>query len=133
MMIEVLPLPTLVTCGALAVYFWNLGRVGQARVKYGIDAPAISGHPDFDRVIRVQMNMTEQLPFFLPSLWLFSFLVSAHWAALLGLFWIIGRILFSLGYYKDPGMRGRGFVLSIGCSIVLLCGALVGAVLQLLQ
>jgi len=40
----------------------------------------MAGHPDFDRVFRVQMNTLEWMPIFLPVLWLFALYVS-DWAA----------------------------------------------------
>ena len=36
----------------------------------GIDAPAMTGHPEFERAVRAHANTLEWLPIFLPSLWL---------------------------------------------------------------
>ena len=44
--------------------------VGRARGRYGVAAPATSGHPVFERYYRVQMNTVESLIVFLPALWL---------------------------------------------------------------
>ena len=66
------PWTALVTIAALLVYFYMGLRVGRARGKYGIAAPAISGHPDFERDFRIHANTLEWLPLFLVSLWLFS-------------------------------------------------------------
>ncbi len=52
-----------------------------------IKAPAISGHPDFERYFRVQANTLEWMPIFLPSLWLFALYVSDMGAAAIGLVW----------------------------------------------
>ncbi len=38
--------------------------VGKARGTYGIDAPAITGHPVFERYYRVQQNTLENLVLF---------------------------------------------------------------------
>ena len=62
----------LVTCLALLFYFFTSIQVSKARTAFGIKVPAISGHPDFERVFRVQMNTLEWMPVFLPSLWLFA-------------------------------------------------------------
>ena len=64
--------PALVTLLALLVYFWIMIRAGAARGKHGIKAPAITGHPDFERKLRVQQNSLELLIMFIPSLWIFS-------------------------------------------------------------
>ena len=64
--------PALVTLLALFVYFWILLRAGSARSKHDIKAPAITGHPEFERKLRVQQNTLELLILFIPSLWIFS-------------------------------------------------------------
>jgi hypothetical protein len=40
---------------------------GQARGRYGVKAPAVTGHPIFERWMRVQQNTIEQLVVFLPA------------------------------------------------------------------
>lgn len=114
----------LVTILALLVYFFMGLRVGQARGKFNIAAPATSGHPEFEKAFRIHANTLEWLPLFLVSLWLFS----AYWgdvpAAIIGLVWIVGRILYLTGYSKAPELRGRGFGIQALATGVLLFGAL---------
>ena len=66
------PLVALVTVVALMLFAWQGFRVGSARSRYGVEAPATTGHPDFERHFRVQANTLEGLVLFLPSLWLFA-------------------------------------------------------------
>jgi glutathione S-transferase len=106
--------------------------VGWARGKYGVKAPAITGHPVFERFFRVQQNTLEQLVMFVPSVWLFGSYVDPNWAALLGLVWLVARVLYLLGYVKDPAKREVGFLLTALPNIVLLLGALWGAGRQLM-
>lgn len=126
-------LVVIVTLVSLLVYFWMGVRVAPARRKYGIEAPAIHGHPDFERVFRVQQNTLEWLPLYLPSLWLFAFYWNDLLAAALGLVWIVGRILYALGYAKAAGGRGTGFLIQVLATGVLLFGALAGAVMAYAQ
>lgn len=121
-------LTALVTCLALLFYFFTSIRVAKARVAFGIKAPAITGHPDFERVFRVQMNTLEWLPFFLPSLWLFAIYIGDAAAAVLGLVWIAGRILYMIGYTQAAEKRGRGFGIQAMAAGVLWLGAL-GAII----
>ena len=88
----------LVTLLALILYFWLCFRVAQARVKFGVKAPATTGHPDFERAFRIQMNTLEWMPIFLPAIWLAAIYVSDIGAALIGVVWIAGRVLYTLGY-----------------------------------
>jgi len=73
----------LVTCLAVAFFFFTTTQVSRARAAFGIKAPATSGHPDFERVFRVQMNTLEWMPIFLPALWLFAIYVGDAAAATL--------------------------------------------------
>ena len=98
----------LVTLLAVLFYTYASSRVARARQKFGVLAPAMSGHPDFDRVFRVQMNTLEWMPIFLPLLWLFAFYVSDIAAALLGLVWIAGRILYLVSYTQAAAKRVAG-------------------------
>jgi glutathione S-transferase len=118
----------LVTCLALAVYLHTSVRVARARATFGVKAPAITGDPDFERVFRVQMNTLEWLPIFLPALWLFAIYISDTIAAVLGLVWIAGRILYMVGYSKAADKRGRGFAVQSSATILLWLGA-TGAIL----
>ena len=90
----------LITCLTVMFYFCTSVLVGRARTKFGVKVPAISGNADFERVFRGQMNTLEWLPIFCPSLWLFAIYISDPIAAALGLAWIIGRILYVLGYAR---------------------------------
>lgn len=114
----------LVTLCALLVYVWMGVRVGGARRKTGIDAPAMTGDPLLERQVRVQANTLEWLPIFLPSLWLFALYWNDLVAAGLGVVWILGRILYALGYVADPGKREMGFLIQALAAAVLLFGAL---------
>jgi glutathione S-transferase len=118
----------LVTLLALLFYFSTCIGVARARVKFGIKAPAISGNADFERVFRVQMNTLEWLPIFLPSLWLFAVYVSDAIAAVLGLAWIGGRIVYMLGYAAAATKRSPGFFIQSLATFALLLGSL-GAIL----
>ena len=60
-------LPALVLCLAIILFIATAIKVGAARGKYGIHAPATSGHPEFERIFRVQQNTLEQLVAFIPS------------------------------------------------------------------
>jgi glutathione S-transferase len=118
----------LVTLLAILFYFSTGYGVMLARQKFGVPAPAMSGHPDFDRAFRVQMNTLEWMPIFLPLLWLFAFYVSDVGAAVLGLVWIAGRILYMVGYREAANKRGPGFSLQGAACVVLLVGAAIGII-----
>ena len=126
----------IVTLLAVIFYLSTLFAVGGARGKSGIQAPAMTGDPILERAVRVQANTLEAMPIFLPCLWLFAFFLPYPWgsttAAVLGLVWIVGRILYQRGYMADPSKRSTGFLIQGVATIVLLLGALVGAVMRAL-
>ena len=65
----------------LLEYFWFTLETGRARTRFDVQAPATTGHPEFERYLRVQLNTLEQLIIFLPAIFLFASYVSAPWAA----------------------------------------------------
>jgi len=101
--------------------------VAWARGKYGVKAPAVTGHETFDRYFRVHQNTLELLVAFVPAIWLFGMYVDPTWAALLGLVFIVARMLYLRGYVRDPAKREVGFTLSVLPILVLLVGGLWGA------
>jgi uncharacterized MAPEG superfamily protein len=106
--------------------------VGKARGTYGIDAPAISGNPIFERYYRVQQNTLEILVLFVPGMIMFAQYVSADVAASLGIIFLVGRFLYLRAYVADPKSRSLGFVLSYIPALILVIGGLTGAVIKLL-
>jgi glutathione S-transferase len=123
----------LVTCAAIAFYFFASFKVGKARAAFGIKAPATAGNPDFERVFRVHMNMLEWMPIFLPSLWLFAVYVSDPIAAALGAVWIAGRILYMTGYSQAAEKRSAGFGIQFLAAAILWLGALGAIVWRLVH
>ncbi len=112
---------------ALVEYFYFVMAVGAARGKHKIAAPAVTGNPDFERAYRVQMNTLEQLIIFVPSMICFATFVSERWAAILGLVFVIGRLMYGIGYSKAPEKRGWGFLVAAIPQLILLVGGLIYA------
>ena len=123
----------LVTLLAVALYFSTGLMVAKARQKFGVVVPATSGHADFERVFRVQQNMLEWMPIFLPSLWLFAFYIGDVWAAVAGLVWIVGRLVYILGYSDASEKRHAGFFIQMAACAVLWLGAAAGIVLRMMH
>jgi uncharacterized MAPEG superfamily protein len=129
--VQIVELVILIVVLALFEYIWFSAQTGKARVKYKIVAPAVSGHPVFERHFRVQQNTLEQLIIFIPALFSFGYMAaSVGWpgyeiAAALGVVWLIGRALYARSYVRDPKQRGVGFLLTLLPSVTLLVGTLV--------
>jgi glutathione S-transferase len=106
-------------------------KVGQARGKYGVKAPATTGNEIFERYNRVHQNTMEQLVVFIPALFAFAHLFGPVWAAGLGVVYIVGRFMYYASYIADPEKRGTGTMVTMLASLVLVLGSIVGAVLAL--
>lgn len=120
------PLTGLVTIACLLIYIWMAVRIGKARAEHNVPVPLTDGPEGFVRVYRVHANTTEGLILFLPSLWLFALVWGDPWAALAGVFYPLGRLLYARGYYQATDKRGRGFTVGLISTVVLLFGALAG-------
>jgi hypothetical protein len=71
----------IVTALAILQFIVFAIKVGGARSRYGVAAPATTGNPIFERHFRVQQNTLEQLVAMLPGLYLFSRWISPIGAA----------------------------------------------------
>ena len=119
---------TLIVLLALLQYVWFTARVGLARGKYHVDAPACDGDENFSRLFRIQQNTLEQLIVFIPATYAFTYYLSELWVMVPGLAFIIGRFLYSAEYSKDPKTRTPGMAMTLLANVVLVLGALYGLV-----
>lgn len=111
-------------------YFYTAFRVGNLRAKHNVKAPATSGHPEFDRAYRVQLNTLEQMGIFLPFLWLAAlYPIGWAWLApLVALAWLVARIIYLRGYMADPDKRLPGAMLTGICDLAMFVIAVTGIV-----
>jgi len=133
MLVPVMGAVVLVTVAAVVLFLWISVRVATGRGKYGVAAPAMTGQPDFERMVRVQANTLEQLVPFLVGLWLCALFFDKWAAVILGVVWILARLWYALSYWKDAKKRTAGFTISFFATVLLLLGGTVGAVRLLLM
>jgi glutathione S-transferase len=111
---------------ALLEYMVMGALVGRARGRHGIHAPAMTGHPDFERANRVHVNTLENLIIFIPAVWLFAGYVSVPWAAGLGFLFVAARAAYAVGYLQAAEKRSIGAGITGVVEIVLVVGAVIG-------
>lgn len=109
----------------LLMYFMISFNVGKARMRYGVRPPATSGHPEFERVFRVQANTTENMVLFLPLFALATTVLPDVFCAIMGTLWACARVWYAMGYAQDSSKRMPGFVLSITMFFLLLIAVLI--------
>ena len=115
----------------LCQYIVFMGLCGKARGDSGLKAPAVVGDENFERAYRVQMNTLEQMVITLPAMWLCANFFMPLVAALLGLAYFLGRILYRTAYMKDPATRGTGMMIGFLANIALVLCGLWGVLSQL--
>ena len=109
-------------------YFYAAFRVGNLRQKHGVQAPATTGHPEFECAYRVQLNTLEQMGIILPALWVAAlYPIGWAWLApLVGFVWVISRIIYLVGYMADPNKRLLGAMIGGLCNMALFIIAAAG-------
>ena len=127
-----MPWVDLVTLLAVLEFLGMVWLVGKARVQYGVRAPATAGNEHFERWFRVQQNTLETLIMFLPALWIAAHYWPAGWMALIGAVFLAGRVIYLIGYVRDPRSRSLGYALSVAPVCVLVGFGVVGAIRSLL-
>lgn len=107
-----LSLPALMTLLAVLWLVMTGFMVGRARTKYKVRAPATTGDPAFERAYRVQMNELENLVAFLPAMWIFAWFGNPRQAAMAAAVYLVGRIVYAVGYWRDARKRHYGYSIS---------------------
>ncbi len=125
------PLSALATLLAIIVYGAFGAAVSLGRGKYKVNAPATTGHPDFERRFRVHVNTTEQLLMVLPVLWLCALWIGDAWGGLGGLLWCIGRGVYAWGYYREARQREIGFYIGSIPFVAMLIADIVAILMKL--
>lgn len=111
---------------AVAFYFFLATRVAVAHSKFNVRLPAMAGNPEFERIYRAHTNTLEWMPTFLVPLWLCAVYFSDAAAAVLGLVWIAGRIVYFVGYRSAVDKRLPGFFIQSTACLLLFIGAALG-------
>jgi len=121
----------LVTLLLLFQYMTFMMLCGAARAKADIKAPAMSGDVNFERALRVQLNTLEQMVITLPAMWVSGMYFSPTVAAVLGLAFFLGRLLYRTAYMKDPATRTIGMVIGFLANVGLILTGLWGIVIKM--
>ena len=99
-----------------------------AETRVAFDRPIVRFQAIKHKIVEMatEIEMARHLTYH--ALWLFSHFVSPFWGGVIGFVWILGRIAFAWGYYRDAKQRAAGFAIGTACSLILLLGALAGMV-----
>jgi glutathione S-transferase len=119
----------LVSLAAIGLYLFLTVRAAMARGRAGVQAPATAGPPEFERAHRIQMNTLEQLVPFVVALWLCALYLQPLFAALVGVAWLVGRVIYAASYAADPAKRHPGFIIGVIATVVLVVAAIIGIVM----
>ena len=131
-MVYAAQLTAIVTVAMIVFTFILGGRVGALRGKTGVAAPATTGDPIFERAYRIHYNTIENLVITLPLMWLSVGVVGDLWAAVLGLLWLVGRVIYASAYMKEPSTRTTGMLITLAATAILALIVLGGAIRGLL-
>lgn len=106
--------------------------VGRARLRYGVEAPATTGNPDFERYFRVHENTLEALIVFIPAVWIFSLEVNYHFGVALGVLFLIARLIYASGYLSAANKRTSGAIATAAVNGVLVLGSMIATLIKAL-
>ena len=130
------PFTSLVTLALVLLGVLLAKRVSTARLDFSqSDQPSVTQHsveiysdPKFMIAFRNQMNLLEHLILFMPTLWIFAVGVSDGLAAIVGLGYFIGRVLYARSY---PHSHKFGYTLTMISMLLLITGAAASSIYQL--
>ena len=105
--------------------------VGRGREKYGVPAPATTGHPVWERLNRAHQNSLEQFVLFMPLFLAYCFNTGLQTGIVLGVLYLIARVLYAVGYVRDADRRAAGAFLTFAVQAWLAIGAVIGLVVKI--
>jgi len=68
---------------------------------------------------------------FIPAILVFAYFGDPTYAAGLGAFFLVGRIMYFVSYVNDPAKRGAGFIIGWIPTVLLILAGLVSVVMQI--
>jgi glutathione S-transferase len=119
----------LVTLAAVLLYLVLTLRVAILRGRHKIPTPGTSGPPEFERAVRLQANTLEQIVPFAIGLWLCAIYLQPLFAAIVGVVWVVARVIYAFSYSADPANRRPGFAIGMIATVILVGGGVVGVVM----
>jgi glutathione S-transferase len=105
--------------------------VARGRDRYGVPAPATSGHPDWERLNRAHQNSLEQLVLFIPLFLGYCFNTGLQTGIVLGLVYLLARIVYAVGYVRSSERRAAGAFLTFAVQVWLAVGAVIGLAVKI--
>jgi glutathione S-transferase len=115
-----------ITLFTLVFYLALAMHAAIMRGRHRVSAPAMTGHPAFDVATRIHANTLEYLVPFLVVLWMAAVFWEPLYAAILGIVWLFGRIVYVFGYWSAPPRRQPGFIIAFVALVLLLIGTAFG-------
>ena len=123
----------LVTLLLIVEYIFFTAMVGKARVQGSVEAPAMTGDETFERASRVQVNTLEQLIITIPAMWICATYFRVDVAAVMGLVFLIARLIYRSAYMTEPAKRGPATGIGFLANAILVLTGAWGVVGQLLS
>ncbi|NWX83587.1 LTC4S synthase, partial [Nothoprocta ornata] len=93
------------TCAFVSFLAYFALQVISARRRYKISPPETTGHPEFERIFRAQVNCSEYFPIFVSLLWVAGIFFHQGAAAAAGLLYLCARLQYFHGYARAPRAR----------------------------
>ena len=121
----------LVILAVLLQYLWFGWLVGKLRAAHGIRGPATMGHPEFERMFRVQQNTLENMVVLVPAMMICAHEFDSRVAAACGLLFMVGREVYRREYMSAKS-RQLGFAISLSATVIAILGGAYGAARSLL-
>ncbi|KAF2072321.1 hypothetical protein CYY_006355 [Polysphondylium violaceum] len=131
--------PSLVAVGGITMWSIEAFKLGRARERYGIKAPAVTGDAEFEKVVHRYSNLTEGLGnAVIPSTFMFSYFISPKWSLILGSSWLISKLVSCCSYCckkeKDNEcLKSTHLIVSHASQFLLLGGAGLGVIVSLIN
>ena len=118
---------TVIVLLALVQFQYFGFAVGRARTRHEVKAPSVTGDEVFERFHRAHQNTLEQLVVFIPAIYACAYYMNDLLAAVCGVGFLVGRMLYFRAYIVDPETRGPGMIVTMLSCVILIIAGIIGA------
>jgi glutathione S-transferase len=117
-----------VTLLMLVQFFFFGVLVAVARSTMKVQAPAMTGPENFERLVRVHLNTQERLVLMLPLMALAAHFWNPLFVAGAGVLFLLGRVAYWKAYVEQPAKRMLGNIMTVVAIGLCLLGTVAGLV-----
>ncbi|KYQ90132.1 putative MAPEG family protein [Tieghemostelium lacteum] len=128
--------PALVASSGMALSIFYGYKLCTVREKLSIKAPHLSDEPEFKKAAHDYHSTHDSLPIVIPSVFMFSHLISPNWSLIIGSSWVLSRLCYCCNFCckkenENEVVKNCHYMLNYVSQMALVGGSMFGLAVSL--